>query len=165
LIPIEALGWFLLGAGATGMVIGGTVVVRGLIGAYRRFKFERYLENIRKNATDAVEEAVKGQREVSELTFRDKSGVMNTVRIVIDPNVMDKFSDEEKDQVAKRIMAGEEGGSLQELVDGTQRISEDAMGKVQEFIFSPNSVKRMRQQGMEPDEVVTMMLRSAGRMD
>jgi len=49
-------------------------------------------------------------------------------------------------------------------MDGQHQVSEDAMGKVQEFVFSPNAVRDMRRNGIEPDDVVTRMLKASGRM-
>jgi hypothetical protein len=130
-------------------------------------KFRAFLDSIKKMGKEKVEQVKHEGREVSELTFRDKAGVLNTVRIVIDP----QLDITEEDRVnLKAAMAGEENpggwqaGPLHEVIDNCS-IENSEMKQVKEFIFSADAVRNMRREGLEPDEVVTRLLRASGRME
>lgn len=111
-------------------------------------KFHKYLIQITEEGRKKIEQA---SREISELTFRDASGKLCKVKIVVDHSLPEKLT-----QMAQE-------GSLQDLMSN-HKVSEDAMGQVEEFVFSPRAVHDMRQAGMEPDDVVREMLRAAGRI-
>lgn len=123
----------------------------------RRSKFDGFIDKL-KSAVEEEKDLSKG-REVSELMFRDKQGIMNTVRIIVDHDLMDQLT---KTDIEK-LKVGAEGGTLDDILHG-HSIEETAMNKVQEFVFSPKAVQDMRNAGLEPDEVVTKMLRASGRM-
>lgn len=129
----------------------------------RRKKFAAFVERLKSTIIkDETKEELKKGREVSELNFRDKSGVFTTVKIVVDHDLPDMIADN-KEQLAEMIRKGD-AGTMSDLLAG-HRIEDDGMKKVQEFVFSPRSVHEMRKAGMEPDEVVTKMLKASGRMD
>jgi len=115
-------------------------------------KFKRYLAQVTEEGHKKIMEA---SREVGELSFRDKSGGLCVVKIVVDHNLPDHLMDAFK--------AADASGNLQDIMSG-HKVSEDAMGQVEEFIFSPRAVRDMRAAGIEPDEVVRQMLRAAGRI-
>lgn len=158
-------GWFVLGAGSAlfGVMIGF------LWDNYRsRKRFNGFLDGINSASEEFVKDQVhrekieKGTKEISELSFRDKHGVMNTVRIIIDHDMADMKVGSKQDM--EGMLRTGEAGTLSDLMAG-HKVSEDAMGKVQEFVFSPQAVRDMRSSGLEPDEVVTKMLRASGRME
>ena len=162
--PLEAIGWFFLGAGSTLLVLVGFVAIRAFMIFRSRKKFNAFLQNIRKAAETKVEEqkSQKG-RETSEFSFRDKAGVLTTVKIVIDHDLTkEAMSEVEKSDLKSMLLSGE-AGTLDQLLEG-HSVHEQAMSKVQEFVFSPNAVRDMRAAGLEPDEVVTKMLKASGRM-
>jgi hypothetical protein len=172
---METLGWTFVGAGIGFLAAGGLVY---FMRWRQRHQFDRFLHQVRKMGTEEalrlaeqgkesrrIEREKEGGREVSELSFRDKDGVMNTVRIIIDPDL--EVPEEDKKMI-KAIMAGERApdyqcGSINDLLSGC-KIEEQAMERVQEFVFSANAVRNMREDGLEPDEVVTRMLKASGRM-
>ena len=134
-------------AGASAGVI--TAVIAATFILVRRHlnqrKFHKYLVQITEEGRKKIEQ------EISELTFRDASGKLCKVKIVVDHSLPEKLT-----QMAQE-------GSLQDLMSN-HKVSEDAMGQVEEFVFSPRAVHDMRQAGMEPDDVVREMLRAAGRI-
>jgi hypothetical protein len=164
---IELIGGFFIGAGI--VMVGYGCVIMFMNWRTKR-NFARFLERIRDMAAEEVTRQVSGGergKEVSELSFRDKDGVMNTVRIVIDPNLDATLTDEDKEEV-KSVLSGNvspnmQVGTMDDLLKG-HKIEESAMEKVQEFVFSSKAVRDMRSHGIEPDEVVTKMLRASGRM-
>lgn len=153
--------WSIVAAGMLGVgvaILGFCIGV--LLYKYRsKRKFKKFLERIKAAGEEIVKE--KSKKEISELSFRDKYGVMNTVRIIIDHDLGDKIEDI---KVMQEMLKSGDAGTLNDLMSG-HKISEDAMGKVQEFVFSPQAVRDMRSSGLEPDEVVTKMLRASGRME
>lgn len=154
---MELIAWFLIGAGAASILIAIAVVLPSWMAKIRRRKFQRYIEQVQ----NSVPEFIANQtREVSELSFRDKQGILNTVRIVVDPSMHDVLPGSYELQ---DMMDRGEAGTLEGLMAG-HKISEEAASRVQEFVFSPIVVQRMRAAGMEPDEVVTKMLKASGRM-
>lgn len=167
------LGAFLLGAGAALLGVGLGVLIHQVILFRRRRRFASYLERLR-GAVDKIEgpsadpandnpmHEKTGYKEVSELSFRDKNGEMTKVRIVIDYDLADLSKPDM--QTFQAMVDSGEAGTLGDLMDG-HKVSEDAMGKVQEFVFSPQAVWQMRSSGLEPDEVVTKMLKASGRME
>src|SRR6266404_1778320 len=107
MVPLEALGWFMLGAGVTSLAVG---------------------------------------------LFH----LVNIIMIIIDHDLPDlTLPDREK---FKEMVLKGEAGRINE-------VPEKAMEKVKEFIFSPQALRDMRRAGMEPDEVVTKMLKASGRME
>lgn len=155
---IEAFGWFMLGAGCCLALMALFEYL-----AYRRKrKFNNFLQHLVEEGHRAVQEISKpGEREVSELSFRDKEGAMNTVRIIIDHDLKDMTGT--KEEFKEMILKGE-AGTMSDILSG-HKVSEDSMSKVQEFVFSPQAVRDMKRAGMEPDEVVIKMLKASGRIE
>jgi hypothetical protein len=161
---IELIGGFFIGAGI-GSIIYGCVIL--FINWRTKRNFAKFLERIRDMAAEEVTKQVGVSKEVSELSFRDKNGLMNTVRIIIDPNLDETLTEEDKEEV-RSVLSGNispnmQVGTMDDLLKG-HKIEEATMEKVQEFVFSSKAVRDMRSHGIEPDEVVTRMLRASGRM-
>lgn len=156
---MDQAGHVLLGLGIGCLLISGAYALHRYISDR---KFRKYIRQLTEEGQRAIREA---SREVSELTYRDKYGALHVVKIVVDHSLQDNLSDEDKDKMKAMVASGNAGfaGSLQELMGG-HRISEDAIGRVEEFVFSTKAVEDMRAQGMEPDEMVRQMLRAAGRI-
>lgn len=158
-------GWFMLGAGVALLLVGSFFFVSKLLLRRNKSRFDKFIEGL-KAAAKAEEEKgfvpVSDGKEISELTFRDKHGVMNKVRIIIDHDLND-MKIGSKQEMEDMLKSGE-AGTLSDLMSG-HKVSEDAMGKVQDFVFSPQAVRDMRSSGLEPDEVVTKMLKASGRME
>lgn len=164
MVPLEAIGWFFLGAGSMLLTIIGYGAIRAFMIFRSRKKFNAFLQNIRDAAETKVTEEQKTAkgREVSEFSFRDKMGELATVKIVIDHDLENNMPDLDSADIKSMIMSGE-AGTLDQLFDGSH-VHEQAMSKVQEFVFSPKAVRDMRAAGLEPDEVVTKMLKASWRM-
>lgn len=150
---IESLGWFLLGAGSA--VVG--IMVAMLI--ERRHKlnedFKSFISKVREDGFARSKQVAL--KEISELTFRDKSGKFDTVKIIVDPDI----SPSKEDKMEEMIFKGTDG-KIGELVEGAPP-AED-MVKVKDFVFSSNTVRDMRASGIEPEDVVVQMLKASGRM-
>src|SRR6266581_6033925 len=150
-----AAGWFLMGAGVAILGIG----IYHLVNAIRlKRRMLSFIERMKSDAPEFIKDQIeKGSgRETSEMTFRDKEGVLNTIKIIVDHDLPDvPFRDRE--DFYSMVVKGETGR--------INDIPEKAMVKVQEFIFSPQAVRNMRRDGIEPDEVVTKMLKASGRME
>ncbi|SRR6266550_2295030 len=161
MFPIETLGWFMLGAGVTSLAVGLFHLVNIIMMKRRMLSF---IDRIKEEAPEFIkDQAEKGSgRETSEMTFRDKEGNLNTIKIIIDHDLPD-ISLPDREQFKEMVLKGE-AGRISDMVSG-HKVSEKAMEKVQEFIFSPQAVRDMRRAGMEPDEVVTKMLKASGRME
>src|SRR6266446_6446664 len=162
MFPLEALGWFMLGAGMTSLAVGLFHLVNIIMMKRRMLSF---IDKIKEEAPEFLKDQAahieKGKgngtgKEISEMTFHDKEGNLNTIKIIIDHDLPDVFvPDREK---FKEMLLKGEAGRIND-------VPEKAMEKVQEFIFSPQAVRDMRRVGMEPDEVVTKMLKASGRME
>lgn len=169
-MPLESAGWFFIGAGSVILLECLLNLGRYIFFRLRKRRFAKFIDGLKataeqmaaNQATEPANEVSTRPREVSELSFRDKEGVMNTVRIIVDPSI-DKGLIPDSQELHSMMESGE-AGSLSELMDGNHCVSEDAMGKVQEFVFSPSAVRNMRMAGIEPDDVVTRMLKASGRM-
>ena len=155
---LELIGWFMISAGLSMLIIGLCVlfytIVRRRIMVKRNHKLIAFIERLKLEADlikDKIESGQSG-REISELVFRDKEGNLNTIRIIIDHDLNDHPSEEK----LKAMLLKD---------DGTITDTESHMYNVQEFIFSPQAVRDMRLAGIEPDELVTRMLKSSGRME
>src|SRR6266576_4147263 len=155
MFPIETLGWFMLGAGVTSLAVGLFHLVNIIMMKRRMLSF---IDRIKEEAPEFIkDQAEKGSgRETSEMTFRDKEGNLNTIKIIIDHDLPD-VSLPDREKFKEMVLKGEAGR--------ISEVPEKAMEKVQEFIFSPQAVRDMRRVGMEPDEVVTKMLKASGRME
>lgn len=157
---LETTGWFLLGAGFSLLTIGiGIGVAR-----YRRRRFRAYVHDLKEfgeRLREMNEAAAAAQQETSELTFRDRHGDLCTVKIVIDYSLDQQLSEEDKEAMRQMIAAGECSGSLTNLIK-THKYSD--MEKVQQFVFSGHAAYAMREQGLEPDDVVRQMLKASGRI-
>lgn len=133
---MDKFGSLLLGLGCGCLIFA---IVEWIGNYFSNRRFQNYVGQVAKEGASIVSDATK---EVSELMFRDKNGMLCTVKIVIDHAIP---------------------SNLHDLL-GNHRISEDATSQVQEFIFSPKAVAEMRENGVEPDELVRQMLRAAGRI-
>ncbi|SRR6266581_7696327 len=150
-MSLEFLGWFLISAGITMLIIGIGFWIMEL--RYKRKVINDAETFIQKHPYAISENPFKGiGREVSELNFRDKSGVLNTIRIIVDHNIEDECTPEDINNM-----------SIDNLMHN-HTFSEGSMEKIQQFIFSAQAVRGMREHGLEPDEVVTKMLKASGRM-
>lgn len=123
-------------------------------------KLQSLLDDIIKSAND---KNPKKPREVQEFSWRHE-GKLNSVKIIIDPNIADATRVSEKEFA--ELIKGGDAASLIDLVNGmaTDEGKKKKMSEVKEFIFSSTSVKQMRQAGMSPEDIVIKMLKSAGRM-
>lgn len=146
---MDYLAQFFIGAGV------GCLLVTGAMALHRYLtirKFRRYLQQLTQEGAKMVRDAA---REVSELTFRDKEGELHTVKIIVDHSL--------KDDLSEKDMAKVEKFNLQDMLSN-HKVSEDAMGQVEEFVFSAKAVQDMKAGGMEPDDLVRQMLKAAGRI-
>ena len=165
---LEFVGGFLISAGISLVLMGisywCSILIRRRIVAASNRKLMAFIEKL-KLESDLIKHELendhKAGRETSELVFRDKEGILNTVKIIIDHDLDHLASNEE--ELKSMILKGETG-TMTDLISG-HNITEDHIGKVQEFIFSPQAVRDMRLAGMEPDEMVTRMLKSSGRIE
>jgi len=123
---------------------------------------EKHIEQINEQVAKKEQEEPSTGKEISEFIFRDKMGVLTTVKIVIDHDLKNSIPDMNKDKIKSMVLSGE-AGTLGQLLEG-HSVQEDAMSKVQEFVFSPDAVRDMRAAGLEPDDVVAKMLKASGRM-
>lgn len=171
---MQVIGMLFIGAGIGFVLAGGYIFVLRWMAAR---KFRAFLERLKEigdeeeaAAKTKKEISAKSTREISELIFRDKDGVAQTVRIVIDHDIDDMMTDEDKKNVKALLTGGKSTdpdirtGSMDDLLAGC-KVEEAAMAKVQEFVFSPKAVRDMRLAGIEPEEVVTKMLKASGRME
>src|SRR6266705_3887521 len=105
-MSLEFLGWFLISAGIAMLVIGCAFGSIRLILAERKSR--------------EIERKMGFNREISELKFRDKSGVLNTVRIIVDHDIEDDATPEDINNM-----------SIDNLMHNLGSIE-----KIQQFIFS-----------------------------
>ncbi len=155
MVPLETLGWFMLGAGATSLAVGLFHLVNIIMMKRRMLSF---IDKIKEEAPEFLKDQADktSGKETSEMTFRDKEGNLNTIKIIIDHDLPD-VSLPDREKFKEMVLKGEAGR--------ISEVPEKAMEKIQEFIFSPQAVRDMRRVGMEPDEVVTKMLKASGRME
>ncbi len=162
MVPLETLGWFMLGAGVTSLAVGLFHLVNIIMMKRRMLSF---IDKIKEEAPEFLKDQAahieKGNgngsgKEISEMTFHDKEGNLNTIKIIIDHDLPD-VSLPDREKFKEMVLKGEAGR--------ISEVPEKAMEKIQEFIFSPQAVRDMRRVGMEPDEVVTKMLKASGRME
>lgn len=151
---MEFIAYFCLGAGTA--VIAAYICFE-IVRVIKWYRAERRFRSFIKQVADEGAKAVRNaSREVSELTFRDSKGDIKTVKIVVDHALQqDHIPDKEIDF---------SGNSLKDLMMTNHKITEDVLGQVEEFVFSPKCIQDMKAHGMEPDEVVREMLRAAGRI-
>lgn len=167
---LESLGWFILGAGMAITAIVFIAIPIEIMKRRKNQKFGVFIEELKNSVDDAVAQGVEPpplpeSKEISELTFRDKDGRLCTVKIVIDHNLDGNLTPDDKSRMRDQIKSGDAGaGTLDDLLYN-HVVSEDSVGQVQEFVFSSMAVRHMRQAGLEPDEVVTKMLRASGRIE
>jgi hypothetical protein len=138
-----------------GFIIGAGIGVI-IYAVYRKIKFRKFLAKVKTEGSELVRDAAQ---ETSELMFRDKDGVLNTVKIIID-HALDDIPEHARQELQEFASAG----SMEDLIAG-HKIEEEDMNRVQQFVFSPRAVADMRRAGLEPDEVVTKMLKASGRME
>ncbi len=122
-----------------------------------------------KRKMDKMIEALKAEAERLEkensakttavLTYRSTSGKLETVKITIDPSADTLFSQD----TLKALVAGGHGGMLQDALSGDKETAQK-MNDTEEFVFSSKSAALMRSMGMEPEEVVTQILKATGKM-
>ncbi|SRR6266446_1465085 len=158
---LEFIGWFMISAGLSMLIMGITglcyKIVRRRIIIKSNRKLMAFIEKL-KLESDLIKHELendhKSGRETSELVFRDKDGILNTVRIIIDHD-LDDLATSDKEELKAMLLK----------TDGTITDTGSPMNNIQEFIFSPQAVRDMRLAGMEPDEIVTRMLKASGRME
>lgn len=142
-------------------IIGALLIVSGiaiLVGAYIKYmnkKFEKYVEAITQAGQRELDSIT---RETSELTLRDRSGKLFSVKIIVDHNLDPNLSPEDLSFLVKN----KEAGSISSMLDGEPINPE--VGEVKEFVFSAKAVAGMREAGLELDAVVVSMLRAAGKV-
>src|SRR6266404_3243093 len=155
MVPLETLGWFMLGAGVTSLAVGLFHLVNIIMMKRRMLSF---IDRIKEEAPEFIKDQADktSGKEISEMTFRDKEGRLNTIKIIIDHDLPDLCLPD-REEFKGMVLKGEAGR--------ISEVPEKAMEKVQEFIFSSQAVRDMRKVGMEPDEVVTKMLKASGRME
>ena len=102
--------------------------------------------------------AVPDNREISEFMFRDRNRKLQTVKIIIDPNLPEMEDMDDTSDLRVMTVPGKGEATLHspEPVE---------MNKVRDFVFTPQCVRDMRAAGMEPEDLVARMLRDAGRME
>ena len=160
MIPLEAFGWYMLGAGTTMLAVGLFHLINGI---YQKRRLLSFIELIKSKAPEFIKDQAHREKiekgsglETSEMTFRDKEGHLNVIKIIIDHDLPD-LPLPDREEFQSMVLKGEAGS--------INNVPEKAMEKVHEFIFSPQAVRDMRRVGMEPDEVVTKMLKASGRME
>lgn len=163
-MPIENIGWVFLGAGISGFIYLSFWAIPVLKVRRQRKKMAAFISRMKSSVEQEIASMakIKAKKEVSELTFRDASGELCTVQIVVDPDVSDVVAKEDTEELQAMIKRGD-AGTLDSLISG-HIVTEGYMNKVQQFIFSPKAVQQMREAGMEPDDVVRTMLKAAGRI-
>src|SRR6266446_7629128 len=162
---LEFIGWFMISAGLSMLIMGITglcyKIVRRRIIIKSNRKLMAFIEKL-KLESDLIKHELendhKSGRETSELVFRDKEGILNTVRIIIDHD-LDDLAASDKEELKDMLLKGRTRTISDTISD--HNIAQEHMSKVQEFIFSPQAVRDMRLAGMEPDEVVTRMLKAS----
>ncbi len=98
---------------------------------------------------------------VQEFMWRH-GGKINTVNIVIDPNLDECFqkSPEEFSEAVKSGELGKLEALMGDLANGKNDLKETT-----DFVFSAKAVVQMKAMGVEPEDLVSKMLKAAGRMD
>lgn len=163
MIPLEALGWFCLGAGSATLVILGPPIIAMIVRHMRnKNKFGAYVESLKGFSEALAKMNEERSKEVSELSFRDKDGKLCTVKIVVDYRLDDRLTDEDKEKMRQMLASGE-GGKLHDIMTG-HNVTEGEMDRIQQFVFSGYTAEQMRARGLELDEVVRKMLKASGRI-
>lgn len=166
---MQSTGWFFIGIGTGILGLMLTIFIWSYMKRRRDQKFTAFVEELRDGVDDALASGVippllASEKEISELMFRDRHGELCTVKIVIDHGLDRNLTDEDKARIRDMIISGDAGaGTLDDLLHN-HVVTEEEVGKVKEFVFSSDAVHKMRMAGMEPDEVVTKMLRASGRI-
>jgi len=128
---------------------------------HRRYQSKRGMSKLDKLSIKNNNLNAKTEAETHVLSWRYK-GKMQEVKIIIDPSLDDISSEVDLDDAMKRGEAGE----LALLMKGdVSQETKDKMASQEAFVFSRKSVEAMRTAGLSPDEVVTKILKAAGRMD
>lgn len=161
---LEALGWFLLGAGSAITIIFGVPIIAMTVRHMKnKKKFGEYVETLKGFSEKLAKMNEERSKETSELTFRDKDGKLCTVKIVIDSRLDDTLTPEDKERMRQMILSGESSGSLDDIL-ANHKITEGEMDRIQQFVFSAHTAEQMRARGIELDEVVRKMLKASGRI-
>ena len=128
---------------------------------------EALVERLKTSAKEAMEEERKGgarsKKEVHEFMWRHK-GQLQKVNIEIDPALDTAISGSQED-FEKMVEEGNVGRLEDLLNELANPVERQKMKKVDTFTFSRKSVDQMKMVGLTPEELVTKMLRAAGRMD
>src|SRR3954469_15896085 len=158
-IMLESLGWFFIGVGSCGFLFFGYHAVEKVKVLLRKKKFDDFIRKMRAAADQYQEDCEtkakarqdntpvreSGGQEVSMLSFRDKFGVFNTVKIIVDHDLDDSLTDEDKGSVRNMIIS--EDGSIPEFQgmlreDGTPTallkshlVEESKAKKIEQFVF------------------------------
>lgn len=167
LMTLENLAWFCIGFGSCMIAIGLLVIITTLIRAAirsRRSKFDSYMERLQAVSDGLHQMNEASDKEVSELHFRDKSGKLCTVKIVIDHSIKGNLTEEDRDKMRAIVLNRDaNSGKLLDLISGAS-VEESELKQVQQFVFSQQAVEQMREYGLEPDDVVRRMLKASGRI-
>lgn len=121
--------------------IAAAVTLAAIMAIFRgEKKYNTYLRELRQMA-DALRVS---NREIRELHFRDTSGKLQVVRIIIDYGITDEMA---------------------ESIEGDWfRSNTPVPTDISDFVFSPKALHGMRANGIEPEDVVRDMLIASGRM-
>ena len=130
----------------------------------RKRRMKQFINKIKCQADDFLKElqaqGKPSEKQTSELTFRDAKGGLSVVKITVDP-ALDNIQLDEDDMA--QMMADGIGGRGLDLIQHGSEAAKKAANQ-EEFVFSPKGVAMMRGMGMEPEEIVTKMLKASGRM-
>jgi sulfite reductase alpha subunit-like flavoprotein len=99
------------------------------------------------------------KKEIHSFQWR-KDGVLNEVKIIIDPTINHSIPGSKED--FEKLMKESTAENLEELI---KKVSPGADETVDNFVFSTFAVEQMKLAGVSPDEIVVKMLKAAGRMD
>lgn len=164
-MTLENLGWFLFGAGCVIIGVVLAIAATTLIDAVRnKRKFNTYVNNLKSFGETLEKMNEASSKETSELTFRDISGKLCTVKIVIDYDLDKNLSEADRDKLRDMVLRGDANSGRVDDIIANAKYKEGELDKADQFIFSGHAVNAMRQQGIEPDEVVRRMLKASGRI-
>src|SRR5258705_1074669 len=131
-------------------------------------KLNDFIAKIEKEAKEAMAElkvksSVLPVAETHVLTWRHK-GELHHVKIVIDP-ALDTAIEGSREEFEQMVRDGD-AGKLEDLLNGLAGPDvKDRMADQETFVFSRKSVEQMKMADMSPDDIVTKILKAAGRMD
>jgi hypothetical protein len=128
------------------IILGSGAIIGSIIMRRKQQKVVEYVKKIKAAAKAA-------SQQVAELHLRDKQGKFFMVKIVIDTDIDDEETSVESSDVSGRLIDVMKGQAV-----------DPEVGNCREFHFSAAAVSEMREAGIEPDMIVTKMLRAAGKI-